>query len=65
MPVITLAAPAGVYDAAAKERLIAEITEAVVRVGGEHERAVTRILIQDYAEGDWGTGGKVYRRKPA
>jgi 4-oxalocrotonate tautomerase len=65
MPVITVAAPEGVYDQQGKAALIREITEAVVRVGGEHERRVTRVLFQDYPEGTWGSAGEVYRRKPA
>ncbi|MGP9819441.1 tautomerase family protein [Salinarimonas sp. NSM] len=65
MPVITVAAPEGAWDRAAKERLVAEITDAVVRVGGERQRGNTRILIQDVPEGNWGSGGKVFVRAPA
>lgn len=64
MPIVTVAIPEGVYSREQKDALIGELTEAIVRVGGERQRAITRVMIQDYPEGNWGSGGKTYVRKP-
>ncbi|MEO8057811.1 MAG: tautomerase family protein [Burkholderiales bacterium] len=48
----------GVLDHAQKQQLIAEIADAVVRVGGEGMRPMTRCAIQEIRSGLWGVGGK-------
>eukprot|EP00873_Tetraselmis_striata_P005160 jgi/Tetstr1/425424/TSEL_015871.t1 len=64
MPIVTVAIPEGVYTREQKDTLIGELTDAIVRVGGEKQRAITRVMIQDYPEGNWGSGGKTFVRTP-
>ncbi|UUX94772.1 tautomerase family protein [Aquabacterium sp. J223] len=58
MPFIDVKIIEGVLDEAQYQALIAEITEAVVRVGGEGLRPMTRCAIQEVRSGRWGVAGK-------
>lgn len=60
MPLVTLSIPEKVYTRDQKEALIAKITDAIAEVGGEKQRPLTKIMVQEYPEGNWGSGGKVY-----
>lgn len=58
MPFIDVKIIEGVLDDAQYQALIGEITEAVVRVGGEGMRPMTRCVIQEVRSGLWGVAGK-------
>ena len=58
MPFIDVKIIEGVLDDAQKQRLIAELAEAVVRAGGEGLRPMTRCAIQEIRSGLWGVAGK-------
>jgi 4-oxalocrotonate tautomerase len=58
MPFIDVKVLEGVLDDAQKHALIAELTEAVVRAGGESLRPMTRCAIQEIRSGWWGVAGK-------
>ena len=58
MPFIDVKIIEGVLPDDKKHALIAAITEAVVQVGGEGFRPMTRCVIQEIRTGWWGAGGK-------
>lgn len=58
MPFIDVKILEGVLSDAQHQALIAEITDAVVRVGGEGMRPMTRCAIQEIRSGLWGVAGK-------
>jgi len=58
MPFIDVKIIEGVLPDDKKEALIAALTEAVVQVGGEGFRPMTRCVIQEIKSGWWGAGGK-------
>ena len=55
MPLVQLSLRAG-RDAATKRRLIAELTDAVVRVTGVEAERV-RVLLYELPDEHWGVGG--------
>ncbi len=58
MPFIEVKIIEGVLDRDQQQALIAELTDAVVRVGGEGMRPMTRCAIQEIRSGLWGVAGK-------
>ena len=58
MPFINVQIIEGVLDDAQKRQLIAELADAVVRVGGDAMRPMTRCAIQEIRSGMWGVAGK-------
>lgn len=58
MPFIDVKIIEGVLSDAQKQQLIAELAHAVVRVGGEGMRPMTRCAIQEVRSGLWGVAGK-------
>ena len=58
MPFIDVKIIEGVLDDAQKQQLIAELANAVVRVGGEAMRPMTRCAIIEVRSGMWGVAGK-------
>lgn len=58
MPFIEVKIIEGVLPDEKKQALIAAITEAVVQVGGDGFRPMTRCVIQEIKSGWWGSGGK-------
>jgi 4-oxalocrotonate tautomerase len=58
MPFIDVKIIEGVLPDDKKEALIVALTEAVVQVGGEGFRPMTRCVIQEIKSGWWGAGGK-------
>lgn len=58
MPFIEVKIIEGVLDRDQQQALIAELTAAVVRVGGEGMRPMTRCAIQEIRSGLWGVAGK-------
>lgn len=58
MPFIDVKILEGALTHEQHQALISEITEAVVRVGGEGMRPMTRCVIQEIRSGLWGVAGK-------
>ncbi len=58
MPFIEVKIVEGVLSDDKKHELIAALTNAVVSVGGEGFRPMTRCIIQDIKSGHWGVAGK-------
>ncbi|KZY30340.1 4-oxalocrotonate tautomerase [Roseovarius sp. HI0049] len=58
MPLVDIELIEGVFDDSQKQRMIAEVTEAMVRVEGEALRPVTWVRVQEIASGEWAIGGK-------
>jgi 4-oxalocrotonate tautomerase len=47
----------GVFDQADLERFVTELTEAVVRVGGEGIRPAVNVTVEEIKSGLYGSGG--------
>ncbi|EGI76718.1 tautomerase family protein [Hylemonella gracilis] len=58
MPFIEVKIIEGVLSREQQQALISELTDAVVRVGGEGMRPMTRCAIQEIRSGLWGVAGK-------
>ncbi|WP_412508334.1 tautomerase family protein [Roseovarius sp. SYSU LYC5161] len=58
MPLVDIQLIEGVFDDIQKQRMIEEVTEAMVGIEGEAMRGVTWVRVQELASGAWGIGGK-------
>jgi 4-oxalocrotonate tautomerase len=58
MPIIDVKILEDTLTFAQKQALMAELTSAVARVGGEGMRAMTRCVIQEVKSGLWSVAGK-------
>ncbi len=58
MPLIQVKLIEGVFTPAKKKEIIAKLTDAMVSVEGEYMRAVTWIMLEEVASGEWGMGGQ-------
>jgi 4-oxalocrotonate tautomerase len=58
MPLVNVKVIEGVFSAAQKQDLVRRLTDAMVDVEGENMRAVTWVVIEEVASGDWGIGGR-------
>lgn len=58
MPMVTIDVIENVFTPTQKRALIEKVTEAMIAVEGEALRGATWVRIQEFAEGDWGIGGK-------
>ena len=59
MPLVTIDVIKDVFTASEKQRLIANVTEAMVSVEGEALRGVTWVRINEFEGGDWAIGGQM------
>ncbi|MDM8166423.1 tautomerase family protein [Roseovarius sp.] len=57
MPLVDIQLIEGVFDDSQKQQMIAEVTEAMVRIEGEALRSVTWVRVQEIASGAWAIGG--------
>jgi 4-oxalocrotonate tautomerase len=57
MPLINVKLVEGVFDSAQKQRIIRELTEAMVAIEGESMRPITWVLVEELKSGDRGVGG--------
>ena len=57
MPFINVKLVEGVFDAATKQRIVRDLTEAMVAIEGENMRPITWVLFEEHKSGDWGVGG--------
>ena len=58
MPLVEIALIEG-RDAETKERMISEVTDAIVRTSGAPAEVVT-VIIRDIPKDSWGSGGVPY-----
>lgn len=58
MPLVDIELIEGVFDEDQKQRMIRDVTEAMVGVEGEAMRGVTWVRVQEVASGEWAIGGK-------
>jgi 4-oxalocrotonate tautomerase len=63
MPFVEVKVLEGVFDAAQKQGLIHDITEAFVRAGGAGIRPNVVVAIQEIQSGLWGHGGEVLTKE--
>ena len=59
MPFVNVQHMAGVFTAEQQHALIRDITDAYVRIGGEGIRPHVTVVINEVADGAWGSGGEV------
>jgi 4-oxalocrotonate tautomerase len=57
MPLVNVKLVEGVFDAEQKQRIVRELTEAMVAIEGENMRPVTWVLVEELKSGDWGIAG--------
>ncbi len=58
MPLVDIELIEGVFDEDQKQRMIRDVTEAMVGVEGEAMRSVTWVRIKEVASGEWAIGGR-------
>ena len=58
MPLVTIDVIKNVFTPEQKERLIENVTTAMVEVEGENMRPVTWVRINEFESGDWAIGGR-------
>ena len=57
MPLVNVKLVEGVFDAEQKQRIVRELTQAMVAIEGENMRPVTWVLVEELKSGDWGIAG--------
>lgn len=58
MPLVDIQLIEGVFDHDQKQRMIRDVTDAMVAIEGEPLRGVTWVRVHEIASGEWGIGGK-------
>jgi len=58
MPLVDSELIEGVFDEDQKQRMIRDVTEAMVGVEGEAMSGVPWVRVQEIASGEWAIGGK-------
>lgn len=58
MPMINVRLIENVFTKEQKERMITDLTEAMVAIEGENMRSVTWVVIDEVQSGDWAIGGR-------
>jgi 4-oxalocrotonate tautomerase len=57
MPFVNVKLIEGVFSAEQKQRIVHDLTEAMVTIEGENMRPVTWVVVEEVGSGDWGIGG--------
>jgi len=57
MPLVNVKLIEGVFDAEQKQRIVRDLTEAMVEIEGENMRPVTWVIVEEVTSGEWGIGG--------
>ncbi len=57
MPLVNVKLIEGVFDTEQKQRIVRDLTEAMVGIEGENMRQVTWVIVEEVGSGDWGIGG--------
>lgn len=58
MPLVDIELIEGVFDDDQKQRMIRDVTEAMVNIEGEALRGVTWVRVREVASGEWAIGGQ-------
>ena len=58
MPLVTIDVIENVFTPAQKQKLIENVTDAMISIEGEALRPVTWVRINEISEGDWAIGGQ-------
>ena len=58
MPLANIKVIEGVFNDAEKQKIIENVTEALVEVEGEQIRDKTVVIVEESKSGDWGIGGQ-------
>ena len=58
MPLINVKLIEGVFDADQKQEIVRRLTDTMVSIEGEAMRAVTWVVVEEVASGEWGIGGR-------
>jgi 4-oxalocrotonate tautomerase len=58
MPIVNVKIIEGVFDASQKQRIVRDVTEALINIEGENMREVTHVIVEEVLSGDWGIGGR-------
>ncbi|HXP94075.1 MAG TPA: tautomerase family protein [Candidatus Binatia bacterium] len=59
MPVVSVRLCEGAFTLEQHQALIRDITDAFVRMGGEGIRPSVTVIVDEVADGRWGTGGEI------
>src|SRR5689334_21653455 len=57
MPLVNVKLIEGVFDAEQKQRIVRDLTEAMVEIEGENMRPVTWVIVEEVTSGEWVIGG--------
>ena len=57
MPFVNVKLIEGVFDPEQKQRIVRDLTEAMVAIEGENMRPVTWVVVEEVRSGDWGIRG--------
>ena len=57
MPFVNVKIIEGVFTAEQKQRIVRDLTDAMVAVEGENMRQVTWVVVEEVLSGDWGIAG--------
>lgn len=58
MPLINVKLIEGVFTGDQKQRIVRELTDAMVKIEGENMRPVTWCIVEEVRSGDWGIAGQ-------
>ena len=58
MPLVDIQLIEGVFSPIQKQRMIKDVTEAIVAIESETMRGVTWVRVNEFASGEWAIGGK-------
>ncbi len=58
MPLINVKLIEGVFNEAQKNKMVTDLTDAMVAIEGESMRQVTWVVIEEVKSGHWALGGK-------
>ena len=58
MPLINVKLIEGVFSSDQKQRIVKDLTEAMVAIEGENLRQYTWVVLDEVKSGDWGIGGQ-------
>jgi 4-oxalocrotonate tautomerase len=58
MPLINVKLIEDVFTPEQKQRIVRELTDAMVAIEGEAMRPVTWVVVEEVRSGDWGIAGK-------
>jgi 4-oxalocrotonate tautomerase len=57
MPFVNVKLIEGVFTPDQKQRIVRDLTEAMVAIEGENMRPVTWVVVEEVQSGDWGIAG--------